>query len=272
MGLFDSVMVPCPKCGVGQEAQSKSGPCLLGFFPLESAPADVMEDVNRHAPFTCSACGTKFKVETVQRFTESLDGKYRTEPVGTPPQPKRPPFSITGPKDRALYFIDTEFDEDGKTINLLSIGITDDQGRDFYAVSGEANHKRCNDWVKKNVLPHLGQSLPSPYLPDAPVHTREEIAAGIIKMLEDRFALDRKLPLFYGYFADYDWVVLCQLYGRMVDLPNLFGHFCMDLKQIAVMMGVQKSEYPKQGTIEHNALNDAKWNWELFKFLKGFGA
>lgn len=257
MGMFDSVMIPCPKCGGQQEAQSKSGPCLLGFFPLESAPSDVMEDVNRHAPFTCSACGAQFKVVVSERATVSLDGKHRSKPA----------LFMHGTGDHSLYFLDTEFDEDGKTINLLSIGITDDQGRNFYAVNSEADHNRCNDWVKKNVLPHLGTSLPSPYLPDAPSHTRKEIAAGIIKMLEDRFAQDHKMPLFYGYFADYDWVILCQLYGRMVDLPNLFPHFCMDLRQTALMLGIKKNQYPKQGTIEHNALNDAQWNWQLYQFL-----
>ena len=169
--------------------------------------------------------------------------------------------------NRSRYFIDTEFDEDGKEIRLLSIGVTDDNGRDFYAVNKDADHNRCNDWVKQNVIPHLGVSFPSPHLPDAKAHTKEQIAKGLFSFIETRFWADGKQPVFYGYYADYDWVVLCQLYGRMVDLPNLFPHLCLDLKQIAVMMGVQKSQYPKQGTIEHNALNDAKWNRDLYNHL-----
>lgn len=62
MGLFDSVLVPCPECGTKTEAQSKSGDCLLGWYELEDAPADVLLDVNRHAPFTCRMCGNVFSV------------------------------------------------------------------------------------------------------------------------------------------------------------------------------------------------------------------
>lgn len=62
MGVYDSVMVPCPSCGEKQEAQSKSGKCLLEFFELSEAPDDVLADVNRHAPFKCK-CGTTFFVE-----------------------------------------------------------------------------------------------------------------------------------------------------------------------------------------------------------------
>ena len=33
------------------------------------------------------------------------------------------------------YFYDTEFIEDGTTIDLVSIGVVDETGREFYAVS-----------------------------------------------------------------------------------------------------------------------------------------
>ena len=63
MGVYDSVLLPCPKCGALKEAQSKSGDCLCRIFEFGKAPDDVMTNVNRHAPFTCLKCGTNFKVE-----------------------------------------------------------------------------------------------------------------------------------------------------------------------------------------------------------------
>jgi len=57
MGVYDRVKIPCPKCGERQEAQSKSGDCELDIYEMESCPADVLADVNRHAPFTCDKCG-----------------------------------------------------------------------------------------------------------------------------------------------------------------------------------------------------------------------
>lgn len=61
MGVYDSIWVPCPNCQKPYEAQTKSGPCILDVFTLADAPDDVLEDVNRHAPFTCE-CGCEFKV------------------------------------------------------------------------------------------------------------------------------------------------------------------------------------------------------------------
>ena len=60
--MYDSIMVPCPRCGTKTPFQSKSGPCLLDSFELEEAPADVLEDVMRHGPATCAKCGTTYGV------------------------------------------------------------------------------------------------------------------------------------------------------------------------------------------------------------------
>lgn len=62
MGCFDTILVPCPKCGLLYPAQSKGGNCTLERYSFEDAPEDVMSNVNRHAPFTCD-CGAVFKVE-----------------------------------------------------------------------------------------------------------------------------------------------------------------------------------------------------------------
>ena len=92
---------------------------------------------------------------------------------------------------------------------------------------------------------------------------------------------DTKDVQFYGYYCDYDWVVFCWLFGRMIDLPKGFPMYCIDLKQIldekqylhslvpnTVFTNVKDFiGYPKQ-TNEHNALADAKWNKELYEFLE----
>lgn len=65
MGCYDTVMVPCPKCGRKEAFQSKGGDCLLRDFDLDEAPADVLSDVNRHGPATCECCGTLFHVAVV---------------------------------------------------------------------------------------------------------------------------------------------------------------------------------------------------------------
>ena len=85
-------------------------------------------------------------------------------------------------------------------------------------------------------------------------------------------------PTFYAYYADYDWVAFCWLFGKMMDLPNGFPMYCIDLKQIfdeeeLKLKGQsdfinlkQHSHYPKQEN-EHNALADAKFSKDLHYFL-----
>jgi hypothetical protein len=73
MGMFDSIMLPCPKCGTLYEAQTKGGDCYLQVYSFEDAPQDAMGDVNRHAPFICDNCGTKFKVELSPRIVEVIE-------------------------------------------------------------------------------------------------------------------------------------------------------------------------------------------------------
>lgn len=62
MGVYDSVKLLCPKCHVAYYAQSKGGDCIMKTYTINTAPQDVMSDVNRHAPFECEECGSYFRV------------------------------------------------------------------------------------------------------------------------------------------------------------------------------------------------------------------
>ena len=56
------------------------------------------------------------------------------------------------------YFYDCEFIENGITIDLVSVGVVAEDGREFYAVSTEFDAGAAGPWVRRNVLP----KLPSP--------------------------------------------------------------------------------------------------------------
>ena len=47
------------------------------------------------------------------------------------------------------YFYDCEFIEDGRTVDLVSIGVVDEHGREFYAVSTEFDDSRAVPWVRR---------------------------------------------------------------------------------------------------------------------------
>ena len=60
-----------------------------------------------------------------------------------------------GDRSKVRFFYDCEFIEDGLTIDLVSIGVADEDGREFYAVSTEFAPERAGRWVRTNVLPKL---------------------------------------------------------------------------------------------------------------------
>jgi hypothetical protein len=136
-------------------------------------------------------------------------------------------------------WFDTEFIEDGRTIDLLSIGMVSEDGRTYYAEPAETDRSRASRWVQEHVIPSLtGRVRPRSVIAD-------EIRA---------FAGEK--PEFWAYYADYDWVALCQLFGTMMDLPECWPKYCRDLKQVCDMVGNPK--LPAQEGPEHNALNDAQ--------------
>ena len=57
------------------------------------------------------------------------------------------------------YFFDTEFIEDGKTIDLISIGIVAEDGRELYLLNYDCDHSMASDWVKANVLNYLPEKI-----------------------------------------------------------------------------------------------------------------
>lgn len=51
-------------------------------------------------------------------------------------------------------------------------------------------------------------------------------------------------PKFYGYYSDYDWVVFCQLFGQMMDLPTGFPMYCRDLQFMKDQLQEKFSDIP----------------------------
>ena len=151
-------------------------------------------------------------------------------------------------------FLDTEFIEDGKTIDLISIGIVRENDTTFYAISSEFAESKASVWVRENVLIHL----PPPEV------QRRYPRAQIAEMIREFFWDDLK-PEFWGYYADYDWVVFAQLWGRMIDLPEDWPRYCRDLKQLADHFHI---ELPQPDGIEHHALADAQWNKASYEYIQ----
>jgi len=191
---------------------------------------------------------------------------------------------------------------------------------EYYAICKEFDLKAAwnNEWLRENVLKSIWIELEIKHLQDynSVLYIMNQDADWKTLIKEEFFKFDRlknllkeygktkkqiaediydfcitydstksvkeNNPEFYAYYADYDWVVFCWLFGRMIDLPKGFPMYCKDLKQILDESAVNYSntrklepslkllkehtKYPRQEN-EHNALADAKWNYELYKFL-----
>jgi len=155
------------------------------------------------------------------------------------------------------YWLDTEFIEDGKTIDLISIGVVCEDGREFYRESNEVDWRKASGWIYENVLPHL--------LPHPERVSRWQIADEL-KAFVSIGADEENHAELWAYYGDYDWVVLCQLFGTMMDLPKGWPMYAMDVKQLAMSKG--NPPLPEQLSVEHHALSDARWTKEAWAFLE----
>jgi hypothetical protein len=193
------------------------------------------------------------------------------------------------------YFLDTEFIEHPGHIELISIGLVCDDGREFYMVNHTADLSQASEWVIKNVLEkmpeydaeqgsglnnrHIGKLVPlnidGKRDPTAKWNNIEDIEAALLEFtgqvqIEVKFHNDYKerpfIPEeceFWGYYADYDWVIFCWIFGTMVDLPMGYPKYCHDLMQLidenCIDLDEVKLCVPEDIENQHNALTDAKW-------------
>jgi hypothetical protein len=173
------------------------------------------------------------------------------------------------------YFYDTEFLENGSTIELISIGIVGEDGEAYYAVNFDAPWERIyqSKWLMDNVWPHLPVKGYTTQLSSVG-------AAATRVLMKDRGHLDttdtRVRPAWvianevreflrdggddielWADYAAYDHVALMQLWGPMIRRPKHVPMFTHDIQQAARMLDIA-DQLPEQDGAEHHALADAQ--------------
>src|SRR6185437_5601330 len=146
------------------------------------------------------------------------------------------------------YFYDTEFIEDGVTIDLVSIGVVDEKGREFYAVSTEFDPGKAGPWVRQHVLSKL------PPQSDRAWRDRAAIRQDLLRF----FGPAGSNVELWAWFAAYDHVALAQLWGAMPALPRQLPRFTRELRQRWDDAG--QPPLPPKPTGSHDALVDARYN------------
>lgn len=176
-----------------------------------------------------------------------------------------------------LYALDTEFMEDGSTIELISIGVVAEDGRTFYAQNRNAVHAHATLWVQEHVLLYLdhrdcrqigkqgsiGRMNPHCRTIDCPWLYHDQIGDAIRGWMAETSDFS---PTFIGYYCAYDWVVLCQLFGTMMALPKGWPRYCIDLRYALDSRGYTGITQPDE--MIHHSLSDAQWIMETWKMME----
>lgn len=150
------------------------------------------------------------------------------------------------------YFYDTEFYENGKTIRLISIGIVAADGREYYAETVDAPVLcSASPWLMQNVLLNL----------KGPRKRSAEIAMDVKDFMEPGAEI-------WANWGAYDWVCLCQLYGTMMNTPE--WPYYQDINDLCRQRGLTKKDLPEQRGFAHNALEDARWNRDVYDFVESY--
>lgn len=170
---------------------------------------------------------------------------------------------------------DTEFREDGRTIELISIGMVREDGQKLYLINSEVDRVLLvrHEWLYKNVVRFLPMKFSSwgdrnilAWDEDHPDFMRVQSRA-MIRDAVRRFVLGVPDPQLWAWYGAYDHVVLAQLFGRMIDLPSGFPMWTNDVRQLSEECG--NPMLPAQDEAQaHNALADAEWTREAYRHLR----
>jgi hypothetical protein len=168
---------------------------------------------------------------------------------------------------RMRYWYDSEFIDTGSLIDLISIGIVCEDGRELYLQSAEFDAEKASPWVRENVFPHLkkcatnwpvdgahhvvGQCRRS----DCVWRRHAQIALEVAVFID---AEQLGKPELWGWCCSYDHVALCQLFGTMMDVPQGWPHHMCDIQCILDAKGITDDMLPRQEGHAHHALADAR--------------
>ncbi|MCE7081145.1 3'-5' exoribonuclease domain-containing protein [Streptomyces sp. ST2-7A] len=168
---------------------------------------------------------------------------------------------------------DLEFREDGRVIELISIGMVADDGRELYAISSEFDQPavRRHPWLREHVWSQLPivknwegvRGVDRLDLDHPDVRPRAQIA----RLVHDFIVAAGPDVELWANWGAYDHVCLAQLWGPMIALPEGVPMFTHDIQQEARRLGIRWDELPKQEGGEHNALADARHNRTVRRWL-----
>ena len=150
-------------------------------------------------------------------------------------------------------FFDTEFTGLHQNTCLLSIGIVDENGREFYRELDDYDPTQLNDWLRDNVIASFTNegSVNMGMLRDDLENWLHPYASDQIEVWSDCLA--------------YDWVLFCEIFGGAFEVPKNIYYIPFDICTLMKMKGVDpdtdREDFSDRlwgDERKHNALHDAK--------------
>lgn len=169
------------------------------------------------------------------------------------------------------YYYDTEFHERGHAypIDFISIGIVSENDDSYYAINdGFDVEQAClNYWLCENVIKYIPLDVNGNLDTSSPtVKSRALIKCEIESFFRRTNVPGTEVEL-WAYYGDYDHVVLSQIFGRMIDLPEIMPMRTEDLAQEAKRLGILEHIPRADPNTEHHALYDAMRDREIHRFI-----
>lgn len=173
------------------------------------------------------------------------------------------------PTEPRNVYLDTEFlTADPTTKGLVALGLTDGEGRDYYAVNANMDAYRVymHRWMRDNVWPYLPTFGGTHYRLDyshPDVKPLDQIAEEVAAYFDLDEGRENHL---YAYYGAQDAFRLHSLWGHDWEvMPRTVPRWFFDLKALAVAAG--RPEMPEQETGAHQALDDARYNRTMHQHL-----
>ena len=178
-------------------------------------------------------------------------------------------------------FYDAEFIDDGYSIEPISFAmVTEGYPPLYWVTNSKTTQSRmlAHPWLRENVIPHLpfivepdsGREIIYPDYQHADIGAiadREVLA----EQIESYVLTSGPNPQLWADYGAYDHVLLAQIFGPMIDLPDGMPMHTNDLQTLLLLTGAKQNDIPpfavaNGAKLAHNALFDAlelqfRFNW-----------
>ena len=177
-----------------------------------------------------------------------------------------------------------------KNTTLISIGLIDENERNFYAEFTDYDKSQCDDWIKEHVIDNL---LYKHFDKEGDPNTISIFGNKYYAKGDKRYIKNQLIEWLSEYdsvelvsdVCHYDMVLLIDLFGTAFDLPQNINPACHDINQdIARYYEISEKEafdFSREEILQnnvividgdkHNSLYDAKVIKTIYEIIKSHG-